>query len=65
MTFYKWYGRDKSLCSTGKKSLLHKNFDFLKNVVRNFNIFLGYTIFTLISIIRKSLKKESLKNFPF
>ena len=49
----------------GKISLLHKNFDFSKNAVRNFNFVLVYTIFTLISIIRKSFKKKSRLNFPF
>ena len=49
----------------GKISLLHKNFDFSKNAVRNFNFILGYTIFTLISIIHKSFKKKSRLNFSF
>ena len=48
-----------------KLTLLHKNFDFSKNAVRNFNFILGYTIFILISIIRKSFKKKSRLNFPF
>ena len=49
----------------GKISLLHKNFDFSKNAVRNVNFILGYTIFTLILIIRKYFKKKSRLNFPF
>ena len=48
-----------------KLTLLHRNFDFLKNSVKNFNFILGYTIFTLISIICKSFKKKSRLNFPF
>ena len=48
-----------------KFTLLHKNFDFSKNAVRNFNFILGYTTFTFISIIRKSLKKKSRLNFSF
>ena len=48
-----------------KLTLLHKNFDFSKNAVRNFNFILGYTIFTFISIIHKSFKKKSRLNFPF
>ena len=46
-------------------TLLHKNFDFSKNAVRNFNSILDYTIFRPISIIRKSFKKKSRLNFPF
>ena len=42
-----------------KFTFLHKNFNFSKNAVRNFNFILGYTVFTLISIIRKSFKKKS------
>ena len=34
-----------------KFTLFHKNFDFSKNAVRNFSFILGYTIFTIISII--------------
>ena len=49
----------------GKISLLHKNFDFSKNAVRNFNFILGYTIFTLLSTTPKSFKKKSRLNFPF
>ena len=48
-----------------KFTLLHKNFDFSKNAVRNFNFILGYTIFALILIIRKSFKKKSRLSFPF
>ena len=48
-----------------KFTLLHKNFDFSKNAVRNFNFILGYTVFTLISIIGKSFKKKSGLNFSF
>ena len=48
-----------------KFTLLHKNFHFSKNAVRNFNFILGYTIFTLISIIRKTFKKKSRLNFSF
>ena len=49
----------------GKISLLHKNVDFLKIAVRNFNFILGYTIFTFIPIIHKSFKKNSRLNFSF
>ena len=42
-----------------KFTLLHKNFDFLENAVRNFNFILGYTIFTLTLIIQKSFKNKS------
>ena len=59
-----WFGRGKSVFN-GKISLLHKNFDFSNNAVWNFNFILGYTIFTLISIIRKSFKRKSRLNFPF
>ena len=45
-----------------KFSLLHKNFDFLKNTVMNFNFILGYTIFT---VIRRSFKNKSQLNLPF
>ena len=45
--------------------LLHKNFHFSKNAVRNFNFVLGYTTFALISIISKSFIKKSRLNFPF
>ena len=48
-----------------KLTLLHKNSDFSKNAVSNFDFILGYTIFTLISIIHKSFKKKSRLNFPF
>ena len=48
-----------------KFSLLHKNFDFSNNAVRNYNFILDYTIVTLISIIRKSFKKKYRLNFPF
>ena len=48
-----------------KCALLLKNFDFLKNAVRNFSFIIGYTIFTLISIIRESFKKKSRLNFQF
>ena len=45
--------------------LLHKNFDFSKNTVRNFNFILSHAIFMLISIIHKSFKKKSRLDFPF
>ena len=48
-----------------KFTLLHESSNFSENVVRNFNLILGYTIFTLISIVRKSFKKKSRLNFPF
>ena len=48
-----------------KFTLLHKNFDFSKNAVRNFNFILGHTIFMLILIIHKSFKKKSWLNFSF
>ena len=48
-----------------KFTLLHESFNFSENVVKNFNLILGYTIFTLISIVRKSFKKKSRLNFPF
>ena len=48
-----------------KFTLLHESSNFSENVVRNFNLILGYTIFTLISIVRKSFKKKSRVNFPF
>ena len=48
-----------------KFTLFHKNFDFLKNAVRNFNFILGFTVFTLIPIIRRSFKNKSRLNFPF
>ena len=47
----------------GKTSLLHKNFDFLKNAVRNFNV--SFTIFTLILIMHKSFKRKYWLDFPF
>ena len=58
-------GINYSLQWENKLTLLHKNFDFSKNALRNFNFILGYTIFTLISIIHKSFKKTSRLNFPF
>ena len=58
-------GTNHSVQWENKLTLLHKNFEFLKNAVRNFNFILGYTIFTLISIIRKSFKRKSRLNFPF
>ena len=48
-----------------KCALLLKNFDFLKNAIRDFSFIIGYTIFTLISIIRESFKKKSRLNFQF
>ena len=48
-----------------KFPLLHKNFDFSKNTVRNFNFILSRAIFLLISIIHKSFKKKSRLDFPF
>ena len=48
-----------------KFTLLHKKFNFSRNAVTNFNFILGYRIFTLISIIRKSFKKKSPLNFAF
>ena len=47
-----------------KFTLLHENFNFSKNVVRNFNLILLFTIFMLIFIIRKSFIKKSRLNFP-
>ena len=58
-------GINHSVQWENKLTLLHKNFDFSKNAVRNFNFILGYTIFTLISIILKSFKKKSRLNFSF
>ena len=58
-------GINHSVQWENKLTLLHKNFEFLKNAVRNFNFILGYTIFTLISIILKSFKKKSWLNFSF
>ena len=58
-------GINHSVQWENKLTLLHKNFDFLKNAVRNFDFILGYTIFTLILIIHKSFKKKSRLNFPF
>ena len=64
--FDKWLWLGPISVFNGKIStLLHKNFDFSKNAVRNFNFILGYTIFTFISIILKSFKKKSQLNFPF
>ena len=64
--FDKWLWLGSISVFNGKIStLLHKNFDFSKNAVRNFNFILGYTIFTFISIILKSFKKKSQLNFPF
>ena len=63
--FDKWFGWDKIIAFNGKISLLQKNFDFSENGVRNFNFILGYTIFTLISIIRKSFKNKFKLNFHF
>ena len=48
-----------------KFTLLHKNFCFPKNAVTNFNRISGYTILTLILIIRKSFKKKSRINLSF
>ena len=48
-----------------KFPLLHNNFDFSKNTVRNFNFILSRAIFLLISIIHKSFKKKSRLDFPF
>ena len=45
--------------------LLHKNFDFSENAVRNFNFILGYTIFTLILIVSKLLKRSLDEIFDF
>ena len=45
--------------------LLHKNFDFSENAVRNFNFILGYTIFTLILIVSKLLKRNLDEIFDF
>ena len=58
-------GINHSVQWENKLTLLHKNFNFSKNVVRIFNFILDYTVFTLISIIRKSFKKKSRLNFPF
>ena len=52
-------GINHSVQWENKLTLLHKNFDYSKNAVRNFNFILGYTIFMLILIIRKSFKKKS------
>ena len=50
----------------GKISLLHKNVDFSKNAVRNFNFILGYTIlrsFRLsINILKRNLDFDYFKN---
>ena len=48
-----------------KLTLLHKNFDFSKNAVRDFYFILGYTIFRLTSIVHKSFEKKSRLIFPF
>ena len=58
-------GINNSVQWENKLTLLHKNFDFSENAVRNFNFILGYTIITLISIIHKSFKKKSRLNFSF
>ena len=52
-------GINNSVQWENKLTLLHKNFDFSKNAVRNFNFILGHTIFTLILTIHKSFKKKS------
>ena len=52
-------GINHSVQWENKLTLLHKNFDYSKNAVRNFNFILGYTIFMLILIIHKSFKKKS------
>ena len=52
-------GINHSVQWENKLTLLHKNFDFSKHAVRNFNFILVYTIFMLISIIYKSFKKKS------
>ena len=58
-------GINHSVQWENKLTLLHKNFDFSKKAVRNFNVILGYTIFTLISITHKFFEKKSRRNFPF
>ena len=58
-------GINHSVQWENKLTRLHKNFEFSENAVRNFNFILGYTIFTLISIILKSFKKKSRLNFSF
>ena len=58
-------GINNSVQWENKLTLLHKNFDFSENAVRNFNFILSYTIITLISIIHKSFKKKSRLNFSF
>ena len=62
--FDKWYGSDKSVFN-GNINLLHQNFYFSKNALRNFNFILGYKIFTFISIIHFLifLKKEISNEF--
>ena len=58
-------GINHSVQWENKLTLLHKNFDFSKHAVRNFNFILVYTIFMLISIIYKSFKKKSWLNVSF
>ena len=58
-------GINHSVQWENKLTLLHKNFEFSKNAVRNSNFILGYTMFTLILIILKSFKKKSRQNFSF
>ena len=62
--FDKWYGSDKSVFN-GKINLLHQNFYFSKNALRNFNFILGYTIYTFTSIIHFLIffKKEISTEF--
>ena len=64
--FEKWFaGINHSGQWENKLTLIDKNFDFLKNAVRNLNFILDYTIFMLISIIHKSFKKKSRLTFSF
>ena len=52
------------------RTLLHKNFDFSKNAVRNFNFILGYTIFNtkhfyniFNTVLQSEIRKCFTKNF--
>ena len=58
-------GLNHSVQWENKLTLFNKNFEFSKNAVRDFNFFLGYTIFKLISVILKSFKKTSRLNLCF
>lgn len=48
-----------------KFALLHQNFNFLKNIIWDFEPILGYIIFTLILNFSKTFEKKLLRNFLF